>query len=535
MSFREVFEESFVQLCIIFIFIVLLKELGVLSIYFINYKWFAYLIPIIGLSSIRGRGMVIEFRLSFSVALIFLFFILVGSRLYNITQTSVPLGYDPGIYKYAMEYYTSRLPEIPENGLPEWIRIGIPQGTPILALMLNELGSVNALKIIRYLFPLLCFIVFLPLYMLVKQISNKEIALIAAGLYALSYTQYTVYTFMYFKNVIGLILLLTALWGLERKNYVVLMLMYAGTGAYHRPEFLLLSIVLLFYVLTHRTEWKPLLLSVIVTGVLIAPMWIPRLDLYLGMTRSIYEEAFDAIGGGYAGSGGTFFDWSRYEWVSLMYLPFALLGFTFLLFNRSFNSLFWYFIVNTGIVVGKLFFYKRLIIDLDLLYVMLAAVGVYYTFLCSEKVPRKLGYATLALIMVSSGLVLANGVRNARPLITEKQLETIEWLAENTEENAFVLASSPDAPWVLGWSERKVIAPGMFHWNDYNRAEWMAFFTSRELNKTMEFLSPFEGPVYIYRSKNPGNSLGAQKFDNDCFEKIIDDEAEVYRYLCNGY
>ena len=206
----------------------------------------------------------------------------------------------------------------------------------------------------------------------------------------------------------------------------------------------------------------------------------------------------------------------------------------FLLRNRNWNSVFFYFVISSIIVVFHLFFFKRFIIPLDIVFVMLAAVGIDYILLRREQISRVVGVVIMLLLIVAAGIPTLDAAQDARSRVTEDQLQSVEWIAENTEEDAYVLATSYDAPWVLGWSERRVIAPGLFEWNVHNRKEWRSFLWTGDLEGARLFLDAYEGPLYIYHSENRGNYLNLQKFQNPSFEEVYRNGAVVYRYLGGG-
>jgi len=271
-----------------------------------------------------------------------------------------------------------------------------------------------------------------------------------------------------------------------------------------------------------RNRDKNILFGAIGTAILIIPFWLPRFDINLTTLSGAFGEA------------GTFFGFGKYQQVSLAYLPFAFAGFLYLLVKRNWNSIFFYFIISIVIVVFQILLFKRYIIPLDIVLVILAAVGINYTLLNVKGISRGIGIMVVILLMVSGGILTTEAVSETKPLINEEQREAVEWIAENTEEDAYVLATSYDAPWVLGWSNRKVIAPGLFEWNKHNKEEWMTFFETKELDTTKRFLDEYDDPIYIYYSKNPDNYLGLEKFNNQYFQVVYDKDAIVYRYLRTG-
>ena len=101
----------------------------------------------------------------------------------------------------------------------------------------------------------------------------------------------------------------------------------------------------------------------------------------------------------------------------------------------------------------------------------------------------------------------------------------------NTEEDAYVLTTTNDAPWVLGWSGRRVIAPGLFEWDSFELDQWRDFISSKDPAVAAQFLEIYESPVYIYYSREPNNYLVLDKFSGEFFRTVYNsDEAVVYKF-----
>lgn len=530
MEVKKIVESSFVHLLIIFTIVVLLNQLGMVHAWDINLKLFAYILPLFAIPALlalhKKKPSVPSARLV-QLILLILFLTVFAARMVPYMENDIPLGYDPGFYKHIIDTYNTGLPDIPEEALPLWIKQGFPQGLFVLSSQLWLFTGATAEQLEVFFFPALCAFLVLPIFLLARQIFNTKIALIAVVLYTASYAQYTMFTLMYFKNIIGLILLLLALYSLEKKNYWLLTLMWAGLGIYHRPEFLLFSLVaaahFIHRALKAREQQRSLILSASATAALISPFWLPRLWENLEVLGGVLGATASSIVGTPIG-GGTFFDYSVYEWVSLAYLPFALIGFLYLLTKRKFNSLFLYFIINSAIVVFQLFFFKRMIIPLDILFIILAAAGIGYALLGSKVVPARLGAVAAVVLVVSSSIVTAGLAASAAPLTGQEQLDSIRSL-NSTEPDAFVMTNSIDAPWVLAYSQRRVIAPGLFEHDRHNETEWRAFFATDDIEETRAFMDTYDKPIYIYGA----GRLGAEKFGNECFEDMGN---AILKYAC---
>lgn len=530
----KIIELSYLQLVVIFLILVLLKEWNVLVIP-VNYQLFIPVLPLLAVPIlIRFKPAVEKHLPPLSLVVVVAFLLALSLRLLPFAHSAVPLGYDPGFYKYATELYAAALPQIPEAGLAIWLKEMHPQAPFILSNAIHILTGTDAFQFITFLFSFLGALLVFAVFVVTRELFGQRAALVATVLYAVSYTQYSTFTMFYYKNVLGLMFLLLAIYSLEKKKFGLMALMFAALGIFHRPEFLIFALVLIPYFILHRRQG--IVLAVLGTAVLIAPFYLLRWEANWGVLLSgVIQTTVTNIQTGEGLGSGTFFNLNTYATVALAYLPFSLVGLTYLAIRRKWNSMMFYFLINSIIVLFRLFFYNRLIIPLDIAVVILAGVGINYTLLHNGELwKRVVGIAALILLLVTSGLQTVNTANNIRPLVNEKQLEAIEQIKEYAEEDAYVLGTSYDAPWLLGWSERKVIAPGLFEWNVHTKDEWLSFFETKDPLTAKEFLDVYDGPIYIYYSKNWGNYLGLEKFQGGYFQKVYDDGAVVYKYSGGG-
>ncbi len=96
---------------------------------------------------------------------------------------------------------------------------------------------------------------------------------------------------------------------------------------------------------------------------------------------------------------------------------------------------------------------------------------------------------------------------------------------------SYVIAESFDTPHVLGWSGKKVIAPGFLDCNLWSRNEWFEFMGGSDLNITIDLLNRYNSILYIYFSKLPQTFYRQEKFNNSCFENVYETgDAVIYKY-----
>lgn len=525
----KIIDLSYLQLVVIFMVLALLEALNVIDLP-IDYRIFSIVIALLAIPTIavsqrnEGGG----FRKAMPILLAVFIFALV-LRVIPYVRDAVPLGYDPGFYKYTFDTYASALPAIPEGDLAQWIKEMYPQGLFVFFDAVHQTAGAESLQFMYYMFPLVSAFLVFPVFFVTRALFGQRAGLIAAVLYAASFTQFEMFAWFYFKNAFGLMFLLFAVYALEKRKHALMAVMLAALGIFHRPEFLIFALVLIPYFLVHRR--RGIIYGCLGAALMILPFWIARWDVNWSTLTGAVSTAATNIQTGEGLGGGTFFNFTTYTEVALAYIPFALIGVFYLIMRRSWNSVFFYFVINLVIVVFELFFFKRFIIPLDISVIIMAALGIEYGILQRRRVPKAVTALVVALLIVAAVIPTINSVKDTRPFITEEQLEAVEWLRDNAEDEAYMLALSHDAPWVLGWSEHRVIAPGLFEWDTHTRDEWFAFFATNDSQSARDFLDIYSGTIYIYYALNWDNVyLNFDKFDNEYFQVVYNEEAIIYRY-----
>lgn len=106
-----------------------------------------------------------------------------------------------------------------------------------------------------------------------------------------------------------------------------------------------------------------------------------------------------------------------------------------------------------------------------------------------------------------------------KPLITEQEFNGIK-MANSFVATDYVLSlSSQYAPWLYGWTDKKIIAPGLFENNQWTYEEWLVFWLGEDKEKIYELLFRYQKPVYLYFGDNEQN--WAEHLANDAhFKKL---------------
>ena len=223
----------------------------------------------------------------------------------------------------------------------------------------------------------------------------------------------------------------------------------------------------------------------------------------------------------FAVGAGTFLNLATYKTMLLIYVPFLAIGLFYIFKNKKFNILFIWFLINLAIVVFELFFFNRYIVMLDLIVVVIVAIGLLEVI----KDDKKIGILAVLLIFGFLSYNVFGEALTAKPLISEDELSEIKTL-QTAEENALVMATHKQySPWVLGYSDRRTIAPGIFEENKWNLAKWNEFWAS-DTERAKIMLKDYERPLYIHVG-NIRTGMNMTKFEDDCFEPII--ENKIYK------
>ena len=477
-----------------------------------------------------------DHRLAFSTAPILLmiaFALALALRIGMTAQSDVLLGYDPGMYKYLMDTYIGALPDMAEADLPAWIKQNYPQGLPTLGVVLHLVPGLDPEELMRYLFPLLMASVVFPVYLLAREIFGPRAAATSALLYAVSYTQLSMFSLTYLKNGVALFLLPLALLALHRRSYPLFGLLLGGIAIYHRPTLMVVGLCVLLYLLATRR--KGMMIGLLVASAVALPMLIFRVGVNWELARGVLDVSAANLGRTETTGGGTFFNLETYRWVSLAYQPFALVGAIHLVrLRKLWNLPLLLFRVSAGLVLLQVAFFRRHIIPLDMAMILLAGVGMERV-LMSGRGRALLRGGMVAALIVGAAMPTISQYRETTPLLTRAQMEAVQWLTSETPANASVVVTSYDAPWALGWSERRVIAPGLFQWNQHNAAEWQGFLVTSDPQEAQRFLEPYGFPIYIYHSDQPVNYMAREKFQEPLFKLAYEEDgARIFEYMATS-
>lgn len=496
----------------------ILIAVGFVYKYDLYFNLFALLISVFGISLIKKEELKssIPKYAHISIFILAIFLILLF-RFIPYIDNSIPLGYDTGLYKYGIEKGLTNL--------DKWIINGMEPGFLYLMTALHKIFSTDFLLIYGFIF--FSLLLGLSIYLFSKEYFGKDVALFSILIFAVSLVQFKVFTYLYYKNIIGLSFIFLSFYFLKKEKTEWFILFGILVGIIHRPSFYIFGLSYFIYAFTSplkdkKYNYNKLLFNVLYGSIIlivallfyIGNFWPSIINVLPWVVTSFVEPG---------NSPGTFISFFEYQFSVLFYLPLALLGLFYLIKNKKFDVFFFYTVLTAMIVYFQFFFFNRFIIFLDIALIVLSAIGAS---VITEK--KSMGFLVLAILIISSGLVTFNASDKAVPLITENQLSLIQDLSSNVEEDAMLMTiSSQYSPWVLAYGDRRAITPGLFDEDKWNKSDWDFFISTQDKEKTKELMSVYPSNIHIYLF------AGNKDFKNPCFEEyLVKGKDKSFKYVC---
>ena len=512
--------DSFWQLLTVYVLLILAIAFSYISKFSYYFNAFALIIAIFGISLLtKNKNINSEFFNEkihialFILAIILIIFLRVIPYQNGI---SIPLGYDAGLYNYIIEHGL-------EN-MDYWVRAGVEPGFLYFMTFLNSFISSNYL--LTYVFIGFIVLLGISIYIFTKEyFQNKDIALLAILFYSVSLVQFKVFTFLYYKNIIALSLLLLAFTFLNQKKYWLFTIFGILIGIIHRPTFYIFGLSYLAFALTSPYSNKKystkILFKHILHGSLIL---LGTLVFYIGKFKPSIINLISPVVSSFIETGtapGTFITFLDYQFSILFYLPLAILGLFALIQSQKekLDYFFFYTIFLLAIVYFQFFFFNRYIIFLDIALIILSALGSYK--IIQEK--NLYGVILVAILLVS-GLILAFNVSlNTKSLISQGVFDSISKI--NVDENAYIISiSSKYSPYLQGYAGEnlnknyRIIAPGLLDYDLFATKErWNVFWQDLDAS---ELKSYYNEEIYLFTPN---------QIDNPCYTS---QSLNLYKWIC---
>jgi len=406
-------------------------------------------------------------------------------------------GYDTGIYRHhILGYFNS--PGV------------IPFGFSAFSNWLMLFGdSVYTIMFGWYL--LISVFILLALYIVVKKyFQSALVALLAVLLFVSSIVQFEFFWWYYYRQFLTLFFILLAFLFIHYRSYLLILILLA-IGIIHPLSLIPLGLSLIVYLFfADKKTRKFLFISGGTSFILLLVLnWRELLVYaqdflhYRGLAENFAQAGYHEFTGQFIGWG----DWLRY---SAFYLPFGLVGLVRYFKKQKLLTIF--LLVNILLILFKMVFYRRFFVFVDLALIIFVAVFLRDVW---EKVRGKkhrllIHIGIVLLVVVCLGRATIHVV-NKKPLIYPAELESIKSIPDLVTDSDYIVSiNSKYSPWLYGYSDKKVIAPGLFEYNQWNKEEWNKFWYTGNNEVRLEMLKEYDmSPMYIYRGGTNFN-LGSE-------------------------
>ncbi|HEX7543022.1 MAG TPA: hypothetical protein VF385_03000, partial [Patescibacteria group bacterium] len=282
---------------------------------------------------------------------IFVLFLL--TRLFPYFFSSVPTGYDAGLYLYLFKH----APLIPNWLAGSYYSILFFILTPIVKTFHDPSALLIPLQIVSAVF------LFFSLDWSIKTLMNKNQRLFTLFLFTCSAIQYRVYWFFYVKNMIALAFLLLMLGFIQRKKLVWATIAALMVGLFHLATFSIVVLIMI-YRLIFQTKKKEslLILGVSTLGAVIFNLPVISISIFSFIRPILFSNRLNNLLSATTTLGGTFYDLKTSIFLMLIYLVLPIYFFyenrkEFKVFRQS--AFFPALVVSAIVVFGQFFFYRR--------------------------------------------------------------------------------------------------------------------------------------------------------------------------------
>ena len=389
-----------------------------------------------------------------------------------------PLGYDTGFYRrYLIQPFAS-FPNAPVPGL------GDDALVPRIILDVLRLTHLPVDVILYGSYLLFWTLIPVVLFFWLRPHLGARGAFLAGILSALSAVAYNGYMFFLYKNGFALVLVLGAFIAFERRAILPLFALDALIGLTHKTSAVIYVLTLVFLFLISKGRRRELFLHLMLAGSIILSVNLPSV-----------REAFAVL------PSAVFLDWTSYLTLSAPLLLLAVVALFRFRTQAPPRTLIAFTLAGFLFPLLSLPFYERIFVFCDVALAGLAGYGAAFLLTKATKSgsePR-IRYASIAVLCMVCGLLLGNiwnQIISARPYMSDAAIAEIERVGALVPENATLLTTNDETPWVEGWTLAHVAGPGLLH-DRHNLEAWTAFWEVKDDESKSAFLASFPQPLYI--------------------------------------
>lgn len=383
----------------------------------------------------------------------------------------IPLGYDPGIYRYLFLKYAESFPSLPE--LPTWAGEH-PPGLFLLAAPFLRIGMPVEwlLGWIWNLFP-----VFLAITLALrwKQKEGATVGILVLLTAFLSQAYYDGFVGMYWKTYAALLFTVFTFTALEKKSYAALVFAFLALIIHHQTGLLLGLTIASWWALTLKGRWQDK--RIWMTGAMLAAIALLSLLFYLPHWKAAVRDPFTSIYNlrGDLAPGGSFPDPIFYIRTTGILLALGIWG--LILSMKKERGTLWQLAVlwTLPFILLRLVFYRRFFLQMDFFLLPFAALAIRDLWTRVRSAPLQVALIVIIAAQAAISLRIAWERVPTIPLDSHDVVQAAA-AALPPGDTPVIALDNAASPWLLGaLPDRTVGGPGIFDLPGWKEEQWAAF------------------------------------------------------------
>ena len=466
----------------------------------------------------------------YSIGITFLVFLLLGKFLAPLFLYELPLGYDPGIYRYLFLKYADSIRHFSLPELLPWASEH-PPGLFVLAAPFLIAGlPVDVL--IGFVWNLIPVLLLCVLSIIISKREGRAVGVCVLLIGLLSQAYYDGFFAMYMKAYVSLLFTILTYYLAEKRSMWFVLTALTAVMVHQQTGLVLTLSLGLWWILSMRKNWSDkkfrVLTYILGVAAIVAILWyIPQWE------RAIWSplKSIFLLRGDKAPS-GAFPDAAFYVRTMAVVLLLGIFGLA-KSFTKERGSLWQLSVLVCAVfIMFRLVFYKRFFLQLDFFLIPFAASALVWIW---KNVSTYWARGLLLLIIITQAIVGFQVVKLRTPGLSQKELSHIVALPSVIEKNATVIAlENTSGVWLRGWlSNHSVGAPGLFDNPGWSYKQWETFIDGSDKERK-RMLRKLQRPVYFLLSPSFARYYQerAEKFIKDPCFRVVDD-APLLKSICS--
>jgi hypothetical protein len=442
----------------------------------------------------------------------------------------IPLGYDPGIYRYLFLQYAQSLSSFSFPELLPWATEH-PSGLFVLASPFIAVGlPVDALIGWMWnLFPVILIVVF-SIIMTKREGRAVGVCVLLMGI--LSQAFFDGFFAMYMKAYVALLLTIYTYFLAEKKSMWFVLTALAAVLIHQQTGLILTLSLGIWWLFSLKNNWSDAKYRRItyvlgLAGVIALIWYIPQWERAIwSPLKSIFLLRGDNA------PAGAFPDASFYVHTMGVVLLLGIFG--LVISTKKDKGSLWQLsvLVCAVFILFKLVFYKRFYLQLDFFLMPFAAIALVWIWNTASAYWSR---GLLIMVLIAQAVIGFQAMQLRAPRFSARELTQITALSNTIEPDASVIAlENISGTWLRGWLPyRKIGAPGLFDYPNWSYDQWETFVDGTQKDRKA-LLQELKGPVYFLLSPAFTRFYGdrAQNIILDPCMSIIED-APLIKSLCS--